>query len=520
MSSTSDDASRNSILGALELRVKQLEHQYQAVLDAAVDAVIVIDSLGIIEMVNHAGERLFGYREEELIGRNVNVLMPEPYRTQHDGYLQRYLATREPHIIGIGREVQARCSDGSIFSADLAVGLIQGSQPQRFVGFIRDITKSKEAQEALLRSESELNTAQEMANIGNYVIHHNGIGADYRSPQFWRILGLEPRELPEGVLTLLASAIESTDRDVFASALAALEQDATSFDITYRIVRPDGSLRFIHHIAQVHRDSERIVRHSGTLHDITDRQRAADEAREMQERLTHFGRISTMGEMAAGIAHEINQPLTAIATYAQGCQRMLANLQSADTDDLAFGLQQIESQALRAGEVIRRLRSFVKNREVRREPLHPNQLLDDLLMLAQTDTRHHNVRIRIEPGDDLPQVQADPVQIQQVILNLVRNSIDAMLEMPQERREIVLSTRLNEDNDVEFMVSDRGSGLSDAAKKKLFDPFFTTKSNGTGLGLAISFSIVRAHGGKVWYRPNADGGASFYFSLPSVSANL
>jgi two-component system sensor kinase FixL len=519
MSSTSDDTSRNSILSALELRVKQLEHQYQAVLDAAVDAVIVIDSLGIIEMVNHAGERLFGYREEELIGRNVNVLMPEPYRTQHDGYLKRYLATREPHIIGIGREVQARCSNGSVFSADLAVGLIQGSQPQRFVGFIRDITQSKEAQVALLRSESELNTAQALANIGNYVIHYDGFGDDYRSPQFWRIVGLEQRELPEGVLALLDSVIDANDREIFAAALATFEQGAHTFDITYRIVRPDASVRYIHHIAQVQREHGRIVRHSGTLHDITDRQRAADEAREMQERLTHFGRISTMGEMAAGIAHEINQPLTAIATYAQGCQRMLAHVQAADTDDLAFGLQQIESQALRAGEVIRRLRSFVKNREVRREPLHPNQLLDDLLMLAQTDTRHHNVRIRIEPADELPQVQADPVQIQQVILNLVRNSIDAMIDVPQERREIVLRTRLSEEGDVEFMVSDRGPGLSDAAKQKLFDPFFTTKSSGTGLGLAISMSIVRAHGGKVWYRPNADGGASFYFSLPSASTN-
>jgi two-component system sensor kinase FixL len=517
MNSTSDDASRNSILSALELRVKQLEHQYQAVLDAAVDAVIVIDSLGIIEMVNHAGERLFGYREEELLGRNVNVLMPEPYRTQHDGYLKRYLATREPHIIGIGREVQARRSDGSIFAADLAVGLIQGSQPQRFVGFIRDITQRKEAQEALLRSESELNTAQEMANIGNYVIPYGGLGDDYLSPQFWRILGLEPRELPKGVLPLLASVIESTDRDLFANALATLENGALSFDITYRIVRPDGSMRFIHHIAQVHRESERIVRHSGTLHDITDRQRAADETRDMQERLTHFGRISTMGEMAAGIAHEINQPLTAIATYAQGCLRMMSNPGALDTDELSIGLKQIEGQALRAGEVIRRLRSFVKNKEVRREPVDPNQLLDDLLMLAQTDTRHHNVRIRIEAGEDLPQVQADPVQMQQVILNLVRNSIDAMLDMPQERREIVLRTRLNEEGDVEFMVADRGPGLSDAAKQKLFDPFFTTKSGGTGLGLAISMSIVRAHGGKVWYRPNAGGGACFYFSLPSAS---
>jgi C4-dicarboxylate-specific signal transduction histidine kinase len=224
--------------------------------------------------------------------------------------------------------------------------------------------------------------------------------------------------------------------------------------------------------------------------------------------------------MAAGIAHEINQPLTAIATYAQACQRILKT-HCADKDDehirdLTQGLQQIENQALRAGEVIRRLRSFVRNREVRRESVDPNQLLEDLLMLAQTDTRHHSVDIRLERGANLPVVQADPVQMQQVILNLVRNGIDAMLDLPHERRVLILSTHCNADGDVEFTVCDHGPGLSDDAKDELFNPFFTTKPTGTGLGLAISQSIVRAHGGKVWYRPNPAGGACFCFSLPAA----
>jgi C4-dicarboxylate-specific signal transduction histidine kinase len=257
------------------------------------------------------------------------------------------------------------------------------------------------------------------------------------------------------------------------------------------------------------------VRQFGTLHDITDRQRAEDDLRHMQERLTHFGRISTMGEMAAGIAHEINQPLTAIATYAQACQRFLAQ-PNGSIEDIQAGLQQIENQALRAGEVIRRLRSFVRNREVRREPLDPNQLLDDSLLLAQTDTRHHSVRIRLERGENLPQVQADPVQLQQVLLNLVRNGIDAMLDLAHSRREIVLTTKHSEDGGVEFSVWDRGPGLDDKAKGELFNAFFTTKATGTGLGLAISQSIIRSHGGKLWYRPSAKGGACFCFSLPAA----
>jgi len=377
----------NAANSALEQRIKRLELEYQAVLDAAVDAVIVIDAQGVIELANHSAERLFDYSEDDLIGRSIGVLMPEPYRSQHEDRMRRYLETHDPQIIGTVREVQAVRRDGTQFAAEFTVGPINGSQPQRFVGFIRDITA---------------------------------------------------------------------------------------------------------------------------------RQRTADETREMQDRLMHFGRISTMGEMAAGIAHEINQPLTAIATYAQGCQRILGSLQLPQSDDLATGLQQIESQALRAGEVIRRLRSFVQNKEVRRELIYPNHLLDDLLMLAQTDTRHHNVRIRLEPGKNLPQVLADPVQIQQVMLNLVRNGIDAMLEVRHEYREIQLRTLLNDEGYVEFVVADRGPGLPDAVKNRLFDPFFTTKAGGTGLGLPISLSIVRAHGGKVWYRPNEGGGACFCFSLPAV----
>jgi two-component system sensor kinase FixL len=504
----------------IEQRIQRIEFEFQAVLDAAVDAVVIIDKTGTIQLLNHAGERLFGYKEEEMIGRNVRDLMPEPYRGEHDGYLARYLATREPHIIGIGREVIAQRKDGSTFAVELAVGQIKGSEPPRFVGFIRDITKRKEAQLALARSESELNAAQEMANLGNYVIHSDGQGLNYRSPQFTRIIGVGPNpSIADETVAFgqyLDTVVLPADRARVEAAVKTFELGANSFDITYRIVRPDGTRRHVHHIAQVVRDeSGKVVRHFGTLHDITDRQLAEDEARMMQERLTHFGRISTMGEMAAGIAHEINQPLTAIATYAQACQRFLAQPQT-DVADINEGLQQIENQALRAGEVIRRLRSFVRNREVRREPVDPNQLLDDLIMLAQTDTRHHNVHIRLERGENLPQVQADPVQIQQVILNLVRNGIDAMLGQPHDRREIVLSTTLNAEGGVEITVCDHGPGLDDATKAELFNPFFTTKPTGTGLGLAISQSIIRAHGGKVWYRPNPKGGACFCFSLPAL----
>ncbi|HYM35624.1 MAG TPA: PAS domain S-box protein [Steroidobacteraceae bacterium] len=518
--SNNDDTPLNE---TAEQRARRIEREYQAVLDAAVDAVILIDHRGLVQLVNHAAERLFGYKEEELLGRNVSVLMPQPYRGEHDGYLERYQRTGEPHIIGIGREVTAQRRDGTTFAVDLAVGAIKDATPPRFVGFIRDITVRKNAQEALKRSLQELNAAQEMANVGNYVTYPNGGGENYRSPQLLRIIGLDPDTgIPDALTArshFLDNSVDPADRPRVAAALDSFDRGVSSFDITYRVRRTDGSIRHVNHIAQVVRnESGRVLRHFGTLHDITEQQRAQDELRQLQERLTHFGRISTMGEMAAGIAHEINQPLTAIATYAQACQRFLLQPQK-DEADIVAGLQQIEAQALRAGEVIRRLRSFVRNREVRREPLDPNQLLDDLLLLAQTDTHHHSVHIRLERGENLPQVLADPVQMLQVLLNLVRNGIDAMLDQPHDRREILMRTQLADNGNVEFSVCDRGPGLDKAAQDQLFNPFFTTKPTGTGLGLAISQSIVRAHGGKVWHRPNPAGGACFCFSLPAAMSS-
>ena len=172
-----------------EERAHRLEREFQAVLDAAVDAVVLFDHEGRIELLNHAGERMFGYNEQEVIGLKVNILLPEPYRSQHEDYLRHYIEAGEPRIIGIGRELIAKRRDGSEFSAELAVGRVQGTDPPRFVGFIRDITVRRNAEEALRRSEAQLTIAQEIANLGNYVVHFDGKFEDYWSPHLYRVLG-------------------------------------------------------------------------------------------------------------------------------------------------------------------------------------------------------------------------------------------------------------------------------------------------------------------------------------------
>ena len=188
-------------------------------------------------------------------------------------------------------------------------------------------------------------------------------------------------------------------------------------------------------------------------------------------------------------------------------------------EEVAAALDHIGAQALRAGEVIRRLRTFVKNREVRRELIEANRLLEDVLTLAQTDARHNGVRMLLEPAPQAPQVQADAVQIQQVILNLVRNSIDAMVEVPEARREIVLRTLVDARATSSSWSRTAASASTPTTMAELFNPFFTTKPGGTGLGLSISRSIVRAHGGKLWCSANPGGGARFFFTLPAVPAS-
>jgi two-component system, LuxR family, sensor kinase FixL len=218
--------------------------------------------------------------------------------------------------------------------------------------------------------------------------------------------------------------------------------------------------------------------------------------------------------MAAGIAHELNQPLTAIANYAQACERLVTR-PDPDLSDLQEALQQITVQSTRAAEIIRRLRALARSHEGEHAQASVNELVTELQELVQADARVHGVRISLDLALQLPAVKVDAGQIQQVIVNFVRNSLDALATRPAAAAEIVIRTSLNTESEVELAVIDNGPGLSPEVVHRLFDPFFSTKENGTGLGLAISNTIARAHGGTVGYRPNEPSGACFYILLPT-----
>jgi PAS domain S-box-containing protein len=251
--------------------------------------------------------------------------------------------------------------------------------------------------------------------------------------------------------------------------------------------------------------------------DVTERVRRGEEFVKVQHRLTRVARLATMGEMAAGIAHELNQPLTAISTYARACERFL-DMPVPDFSELREAVREIGAEGLRAGEIIRRLRQMVRNGNEPAElrPTDVNALIEELRPLLDADAGVFDTQLDFTPTPQLPAVAADGVQIQQVVLNLVRNAFEAVSGLPSGKRRIRLSTVRDIGGDVEVRVSDNGTGIPPSIVGRLFEPFATAKGNGTGLGLAMSRTIVQSHRGTIGLRPDESGETTFFVRLPAA----
>lgn len=286
---------------------------------------------------------------------------------------------------------------------------------------------------------------------------------------------------------------------------------------TEQELKIDGKVRHLHtSLAPIVTDGV-VTGVSVFSSDITKRKHAEEAARAHQAQLTHVLRLSTMGEMAAGLAHEINQPLGAIANYATGCVRRLRT-GGMQPDDILRIVEQIAGEALRAGTIIRRLRSLIRKEDSRHDWTDLNELAEDAVRLLAADMRNAGIAVQFALSDALPRVQADSIQIEQVLLNLLRNAMDAMANAAPGRRELCIATALVDQGLIELSVRDQGSGLPGGIGDKIFDPFVSTKPNGLGLGLSISRTIIEAHGGRLWATANRDGGATFSLRVPIQSA--
>ncbi|HUQ11398.1 MAG TPA: PAS domain S-box protein [Steroidobacteraceae bacterium] len=490
-----------------------------ALLEATFDAVVIMDDRGRILAFNSAAEEMFGYRAADALGRNVSMLMTGADRLAHDEHLLRYLATGESRVLGRGRDVRVRHRDGSEFPVFLTVARIPRTDPPQFAGYLHDTTLRRKAL-ATLEKERQLNHLYlDLAQVMLVATDRNGT-VQLVNQRAGRVLRKQDGEIigRSWIDTCVAPEDRPAARTAFRNLLMSGSEEPQSCE--YHVRAADGEDRFVTWRGVALRDGENVT--TGVMlsgEDITDQRRAEMEARGAQERMNSVSRLATMGEMAAGISHELNQPLAAIANYAQACARLL-RLPDPDLPEITGALEQIANQALRAGEIIRRIRSLVRNEDVRREPLDINGLIREVQGLLATDARVHDGRLDLDLHEPTPPVTVDKVQIQQVLMNLVHNAFEAQGNIHSgtpggEPADVRIATRLTDGGDVEVSVNDHGPGLAAELEQKIFEPFFTTKPTGTGLGLAISRSIIKAHASRLDYRANEPRGACFYFVLPA-----
>jgi two-component system, LuxR family, sensor kinase FixL len=451
------------------------------------------------------------------VGRNVSMLMTAVDRLEHDNHLKRYGSGGESRILGKGRDVRVRHRDGSEFSVFLSVGQIPNTEPPQFVGFLHDTHLRRKAL-ATLEHERQLNRLYlDLAQVMLVATDRNGV-VQLVNQRAIRVLKTTNADIMSRswIDACVAPDDRTTARAVFRALLVAGNDEPQSCE--YHVRARDGEDRFITWRGVALRDGDGVA--TGIMlsgEDITDQRRAESEAHKALERMNSVSRLATMGEMAAGISHELNQPLAAIANYSQACTRLL-RMPAPDMPEIAGAVEQVSVQALRAGEIIRRIRSLVRNEDVRREMQDINGLIREVHALLASDARVHDGLLALDLSEPLPMVTVDGVQIQQVLMNLVHNAFEAQgyeLNRSVNAVEVLIATRLTEGGDVEVSVSDLGPGLQGDVEQKIFEPFFTTKATGTGLGLAISRSIIKAHDARLSYRANQPRGACFFFVLPA-----
>ena len=483
------------------------EGMFDALLEATVDAIIVIDDVGSIMLVNQAALTLFGYQRDELVGANVSCLMPEPYAEEHDSYLARYGQTGERRIIGLGREVTARKKDGTIFPADLAVGESHWADRKVFVGIVRDISKRRDLEVEVRRRESELRDLFAGSSIPTLSTTTDGVVVR-ANRSCSQVLGYSNEEI---VGRSMLDFCEPGERDELEDILERVGTDPLTVE-SHRCLTADGRTRIgsLQLSAYSGGRGERLL--AIQFVDRTHELEVEREAAEARQRMAHMNRVSTLGEMAAAIAHEVNQPLGAIANYAQAC-RLLLERDAVSPERHAEILDSISEQAQRAGDVIRRLRALVRKGASQREVLDVNEVVREVSSLVGVDARLMGIPIVLDLVEPLPPLLADPIQLQQVTLNLMRNGLDSMRDIEGSRALLVASRVVG--GEIEVSVTDGGTGVDPELADSIMSPFVSSKESGMGMGLAISQSLVSAHGGRLYFEPNPVGeGTRFAFRLP------
>jgi len=386
---------------------------------------------------------------------------------------------------------------------DLAQGIIMGQAEAR----------RRRAEEQLRRNEAYLAAGQRLSHTGSWAWNVARQENSFWSEEHYHIYGFEAST---GTVPYREAwqRIHPQDKPLFDATLAAAIRNRTDFDLIHRLLFPDGSIKYIHTLGHPVLDSSgHMVEYIGTAMDVTERKLAEEALRQTQSELARVARVTTVGELTASIAHEVNQPLAAVVTNGNACLRWLAAKPS-NLEEARKAVERIIRDANRASEVIARIRMLLKKNEPVRTRLNPNQLIREIVALVEAEARRQDVSVQTELAVNLPRVTGDRVQLQQVLLNLVVNALDAMSTVDQGRRILRLQTSRIRNEAVQIAVQDSGVGLTAENPEQFFEAFYTTKPQGLGMGLSISRSIVESHGGRLWAAANDGPGASFLFTLP------
>src|SRR6266478_5031470 len=370
----------------------------------------------------------------------------------------------------------------------------------------------KHAEESLRRSEGYLAEAQRLTHTGSWVWDVVGRDALYLSDEWYRIYGFDPEEgLPPWEQRL--ERIHPEDRAKWQEAIDRAVGEKSDYDVEFRIFLPGGVVKYLHSVGHpVLNASGDLVQFVGSSTDVTEGKRAEEALRQAHADLAHVSRVTTMGELMASLAHEVNQPIAAAVTNANTCVRWLA-ASTPNLEEARAAALRIVKDGTRAAEIIKRIRLLFKKAPPEQEPVDINEVVREMIVLLRGEATQHKILLRTELAPDLPTILGDRVQLQQVLMNLMINGIDAMKEVNGARELAVKSQTENEQ--VLVSVSDSGVGLPAEQVEQIFNAFFTTKSHGTGMGLRISRSIVESHGGRLWATGNFPRGASFHFALPT-----
>jgi PAS domain S-box-containing protein len=519
-------AERNAVEGRLrqeETELKRSEAHKAAILDSSLDCIVAMDHEGCITEFNPAAERTFGYDREIVVGKHLaEVIVPPSLREKHRTGFAHHLATGESRVLGRRVEMSALCADGREIPVEIAITRIQQDGPPSFTGYLRDITERKRNEDALLKAHAELARSEERwrsvfenSAIGVALADLNGrlIAAN---PVFEKMVGYTEEELKQ--LSFIDITVEEDHNLNWALIKELLEEKRQQFQIEKQYRRKNGSAVWVRNTVSVVPGTERVPRSLMALsEDVTERRLAEEALNETRSELAHMARVTTLSTLTASIAHEVNQPLSGIVTNASTCVRML-DANPPNVEGARETARRTIRDGNRASEVMARLRALFGKKNAVFEMFDLNDAVNEVVALSLNDLQRNRVILRSELAGDLPPVTGDRVQLQQVILNLLRNATDAMSGVEDRPRESLIKTECEDSGDVRLSVKDSGVGIDSEIEKKLFKAFYTTKEDGMGIGLSVSHSIIESHRGRLWAARNDGPGATFSFSIPR-SAN-